>query len=37
MIALGRKPPEKSIMTAIYPDVAIAICEGFSTKRPRSF
>ena len=29
--------PEKSIMTAIYPDVATAICEGFSTKQRRSF
>jgi len=29
--------PEKSIMTAIYPDVATPICEGFSTKRRRLF
>ncbi|CAH2405063.1 hypothetical protein MES5069_450039 [Mesorhizobium escarrei] len=27
----------KSIMMAIYPDAATAICEGFSTKQRRSF
>nr|WP_292015866.1 transposase [Mesorhizobium sp.] len=30
-------PVRESIMTAIYPDAATAICEGFSTKRRRLF